>query len=347
MSAATTHESDMPEGFSPRALRRRALAVVAALTVLVLVALLTPGLGEVRDRLASASPAWLTLAVALELGSCASYVLMVRPIFCSTLPWRTTIELGLSEQAAISLVPATGASGLALGAWVLRREGLPAERIAHRSVAFFLIKSSVNFAAVVISGVAMAAGLGRAEVSPWLTAGAAGIAATVIAAVLLVPRLGPGPEPGAKAGRVRRGVHSVREALISGTGEAVTVVRSGNVAVIGGAVGYWAFDNAMLWATFHALGEAPPLLVILMGYLIGQLGGLLPLPGGVGGVDGGLIGALVVYGAPATATIAAVLAFRLILFWVPLLIGTPAFLALYRRELQPAESHAASDSSGA
>jgi len=347
VSAATTHESDMPEGFSPRALRRRALVVVAALTILVLVALLTPGLGEVRDRLAGASPAWLALAVALELGSIASYVLMVRPIFCSTLPWRTTIELGLSEQAAISLVPATGASGLALGAWILRRRGMPAERIAHRSVAFFLIKSSVNFVAVVVCGVAMAAGLGRTEVSPWLTAGAAGVAATVLAVVLLVPRLGPGPEPGANAGRIRKGVHSAREALISGTAEAVTVVRSGNVAVIGGAVGYWAFDNAVLWATFHALGAAPPLLVILMGYLVGQLGGLIPLPGGVGGVDGGLIGALLVYGAPATATVAAVLAFRLILFWVPLLIGTPAFVALYRRELQPAGSHAAADSSGA
>lgn len=336
----------MPEGFSPHALRRRALPVIAALTVLVLVALLTPGLGEVRHSLADASPAWLALAVVLELGSCASYVLMVRPIFCSTLPWRTTIELGLAEQAAISLVPASGASGLALGAWILRREGLPAEQITHRSVAFFLIKSSVNFAAVVIVGAAMAAGLGPADVSPWLTASAAGLSATVMAAVLLVPRLGSGPEPGASAGRVRQGVHSVREALISGTAEAVTVVRSGNVAVVAGAIGYWAFDNALLWATFHAVGAAPPLVVILMGYLVGQLGGLIPLPGGVGGVDGGLIGALLVYGAPATATVAAVLAYRLILFWVPLLIGTPAFLALYRRELRPAESHGPADPTG-
>ena len=56
-----------------------------------------------------------------------------------------------------------------------------------------------------------------------------------------------------------------------------------------------------------------------MGYLIGQLGGLLPLPGGVGGIDGGLIGTLIVYGAPAAATAAAVLAYRVILFWLPLL----------------------------
>jgi uncharacterized protein (TIRG00374 family) len=76
--------------------------------------------------------------------------------------------------------------------------------------------------------------------------------------------------------------------------------------------------------------------VILMGYLIGQLGGLLPLPGGVGGIDGGLIGTLIVYGAPAGATVAAVLVYRLILFWLPLIGGAIAFLAL-RRALNQAE----------
>jgi uncharacterized membrane protein YbhN (UPF0104 family) len=64
----------------------------------------------------------------------------------------------------------------------------------------------------------------------------------------------------------------------------------------------------VLWVTFHAVGADVPLSVVLMGYLIGQLGGLLPLPGGVGGIDGGLIGTLVVYGAPAAATATAVLA---------------------------------------
>jgi uncharacterized membrane protein YbhN (UPF0104 family) len=67
-----------------------------------------------------------------------------------------------------------------------------------------------------------------------------------------------------------------------------------------------------------------------MGYLIGQLGGLLPIPGGVGGIDGGLIGTLVVYGAPAGLTVAAVLAYRLILFWIPLLGGIVATVSLRR-----------------
>ena len=67
-----------------------------------------------------------------------------------------------------------------------------------------------------------------------------------------------------------------------------------------------------------------------MGYLIGQLGGLLPLPGGIGGIDGGLIGTLIVYGVPAAGTAAAVLAYRLILFWLPLIAGGQAFISLRR-----------------
>ena len=86
----------------------------------------------------------------------------------------------------------------------------------------------------------------------------------------------------------------------------------------------------MLWATFKAVGADVPITVVLMGYLIGQLGGLLPLPGGVGGIDGGLIGTLIVFGAPAAATVGAVLAYRVILFWLPLIGGAIAFASLRR-----------------
>jgi uncharacterized protein (TIRG00374 family) len=119
-----------------------------------------------------------------------------------------------------------------------------------------------------------------------------------------------------------------RAALVDGIGEARAIFRSPDPRIAIGAVGYWAFDNAVLWATFEAVGEAPSIWIILLGYLIGQLGGLLPIPGGIGGIDGGLIGTLIVYGAPAEVTAAAVLAYRLILFWVPLVIGAASFAAL-------------------
>ena len=320
---------DMPAEFQPRKLLRRTLQVIAALIVLGLVVLLAPGLGQVRHHLTEAQPAWVVLAVVLEGLSCVSYVLMFRPIFCRNMPWRTSWEIGMAELGAGSIVPASGAGGLALGAWILSEGGMPAEQIARRSVAFFLIKSSVNFVAVVVVGTAMALGVGPHK-SLLLTALPAALALAVIGVVLVVPRLGVPAEPAKDAGKVSRAWWHARKALVGGTAEAVQIVRSRNGLVIAGAIGYWAFDNAMLWATFKAFGYSPPITIILMGYLIGQLGGLLPLPGGIGGIDGGLIGTLIVYGTPAAVTAAAVIVYRVILFWLPLLAGSVAFISLRR-----------------
>jgi uncharacterized membrane protein YbhN (UPF0104 family) len=321
---------EMPSEFDPRRLVRRAAQIAAVLAIVGLVVVLAPGLGEVRDRLAGAKPEWIALAVAFEALSGISYVLMFRPIFCEHMPWRTSWEIGWSELAMGSLVPASGAGGLALGAWILHEGGMPAERIARRSVAFFLIKSSVNFVAVAVLGTALALGLFGPDLSLWLTALPAALSVLVIALVIAIPRLGPGPEPEPDAGRVRRGVAAARKALIDGTAEALEILRSRDRLVLLGAFGYWAWDNAVLWATFHAFGSAPAITVILMGYLIGQLGGLLPLPGGLGGIDGGLLGTLVVYGTPAATTAAAILAYRVILFWLPLIVGAFAFASLRR-----------------
>jgi len=320
----------MPSELAPRRLLRRTLQVVALLAVLALVVLLAPGLGEVRDKLAGADPAWIAVAIAFEFLSCVSYVVMFRPVFCRHMPWRTSWEISWSSLGMGSIVPASGAAGLALGAWILHEGGMPAERIARRSVAFFLIKSSVNFVAVAVIGTLLAIGLLGPDLSPLLTIVPAVAAIALMGAVVALPLLGPGAEPAADAGRVRRAVASARAALMRGIGEAIEILRSRDRQVIAGAVGYWAFDNAVLWATFRAFGESPAITIVLMGYLIGQLGGLLPIPGGVGGIDGGLFGTLVVYGTPAAATAAAVLAYRVILFWLPLTVGTLAFMSLRR-----------------
>jgi uncharacterized membrane protein YbhN (UPF0104 family) len=321
----------MPDEFQPARLRRRVAIVLAALAVLVLVALLAPGLGEVRSALADASPGWIVVAIAFELASSLSYVLIFRPVFCTRMPWPRSLQIGLAEVATGSIIPASGAGGLALGAWVLHRGGMATDVIARRSVAFFLIKSSVNFVAVAVIGTIWAVGLIGPDISLVGTALPAAAATLAIAAVLLVPKMGPGATPPSDAGKLRRAVSATRRSLIGGTAEAVELVRSRNLTMIAGAIGYWALDNAALWAAYEAVGHTPPLSIVLMGYLIGQMGGLLPLPGGVGGIDGGLIGVLVLYGAAVAPTVAAVLAYRLILFWVPLIMGVPAFVSLWRR----------------
>jgi uncharacterized membrane protein YbhN (UPF0104 family) len=311
----------LPRELEGPRLRRRAIQVAVLLAVVGLIAWFAPGLGEVRDRLAGADAAWLGLAVALELLSCLSYVLMFKPIFCRHMTWRSAYELGMSELAVGSIVPASGAGGLALGAWALRKGGMPANDIARRTVAFFILKSSVNFLAVVVVGLVMWLGVGP-DTSALLTLLPATLALLTLAAVPAIGLLAGSRRPR------QRWVAAATSALGEGVREAGRVLVRRDWRVIAGSIGYWAFDNAVIWACFKAFGESPAITLVLMGYLIGQLGGLLPIPGGIGGIDGGLIGALIVFGLPAAATAAAVLAYRVILFWLPLLLGGVAFAKL-------------------
>ena len=168
------------------------------------------------------------------------------------------------------------------------------------------------------------------DLSPALTILPACLAIALIGAVVLIPRIGTGRAPTEEDSKPRRLWLKSREALVTGTTESWIVLKRRDWRVLVGAIGYWAFDNAVLYATFAAFGFEPALMVVLLGYLIGQLGGLLPIPGGIGGIDGGLIGTLIVYGAPAAVTAAAVLAYRVILFWLPLLLGAVAFFQLLR-----------------
>jgi uncharacterized protein (TIRG00374 family) len=95
-------------------------------------------------------------------------------------------------------------------------------------------------------------------------------------------------------------------------------------------IAYLFFDVMIVWATFRAFGAAPPLAIVWIAYLIGELGGLIPVPGGIGGVDAGLVGTFVLYNVPITSATSAVLAYRAIALWVPALLGSAAFLALRR-----------------
>ena len=212
-----------------------------------------------RDRLQNAQPEWLVLAVALEALSCLSYLLMFKPIFCARMTWRSAYELSQSELAVGSLVPASGAGGLALGAWALRKGGMPAEDIARRTVAFFVIKSSVNFVAVAVIGIAMWLGVGP-HVSPWLTILPAVLSIITLAGVALIPLLAGRRPPRAGASKPtgwRRFPAAAAAALGDGTREVGTVLARRDWRVIVGSIGYWAFDNAVLWACFKAFGYSP------------------------------------------------------------------------------------------
>jgi uncharacterized membrane protein YbhN (UPF0104 family) len=232
----------------------------------------------------------------------------------------------MAVQGTNVLLPTGGASGLALGAWALHRTGMPADRLAARTVAFFVLTSSVNFVTAIIAGTALAVGLLPGDVSLAMALVPVALATATIAAVLALPRLLPAAQ--GRSGRAGRTLESAQAALGNGIGEARALVRSGDVAVVAGAVGYMAFDVAALAAAFAATGTVPPVGVLLLAYVIGQLGGLVPMPGGVGGADGGLIAVLALYGTPLGAAAAAVLAYRVFQLCLPAVLGSVAVLRL-------------------
>jgi uncharacterized membrane protein YbhN (UPF0104 family) len=324
----------IPEEFTAPRLKRALLILVAIVAVLAAAILLLPGLDSLRDRFHGAQPGWLALAAALEVASCASYVMVFRGVFCDRMSWRTSTEIGLGELAANSLFSIGGAGGLALGAWILRRGGLPRAYIAHRTVAFFLITSLANVTFLALGGIGLATGLLPGEHNLLL-----GLLPAIGAILIIVLALGAGQAAGALQRRsMRAKLVAAAGAVGDGVGEALRLLKTGDPMIYLGAAGYMLFDVAMLGVCFTAFGhDVPPAGVLLVAYIVGQLGGLIPIPGGIGGVDGGLIGTLVLYGVDPGDAAVAVIAYRGLLLTIPALLGIPA-LAVLRKRLQ-SEAH--------
>lgn len=312
-------------------LRRHVLTLIAVVAAAVAVITLVPGLASLRSRFAHGNAAWLSVGATLKLLSGLSYVAAFRGIFCRGMSWRLSSQIGLSELGANAVLPTGGAGGLALGAWALHRAGMDGGRIARRSVAFFFLTSLPNVLGVVIIGLGLATGVFTSRAS---------LASTLVPAALAAGAIAITISGGRWAGAVerRRRQHvghathltTTLRAVSGGVQEGLSLLRRGDPWLLAGLTGYLVFDVMILWATFHAFGSVPPLAIIWLGYLLGELGGLVPLPGGIGGVDVGLVGMLVLYHVPVSAATAAVLAYRGLALLVPSVVGGGAFLLLRR-----------------
>jgi uncharacterized membrane protein YbhN (UPF0104 family) len=332
-------DSSMPDELSPRRVGRRLLELAAVGVVVAVTVLTGPGLGTLRSRLAQASPGWLFAGAGLEVLSALCYVVIFRAVFCPHMSWRLSYQIGMSEQGANSVLSVSGAGGLALGAWALHRVGMSSEQIGRKSVAFFFLTSLANVVGVIAFAALYVYAGGPLGHDPNATLtdgfGAAALAATLL--VLALPwwlgGVSPPPTTPPKAGRVAAVWSFARHSLGQGVRGSVLLLRRRTPGVLLGSFGTMAFDLAVLGVCFRAFGYSPPVGVLALGYLIGQLGGNIPVPGGIGGVDLGLIGTFALYHQPLAATTAAVLFYHAIALWVPGLLGSVAFVQL-RRTLQ-------------
>jgi uncharacterized membrane protein YbhN (UPF0104 family) len=299
----------------------------------VVVVTLVPGLGELRNRFAHAQPAWIAIACAFEVLSVLAYVPAFRAVFCKRMSWGTSYKIAVAEEGAGALFPLGGVGSVALGVWALRRGGMPGEEIARKTVAFFLLTSAVPVAMLLVLGVGLATGVFPGGGGLLLTVLPAAVAAGAIAATLAMRRLAQGAE--ALVRRRGQGSRWARlapalSAASDGITEALHQLRQADPLLLVGLVGYLVFDILAFWASFRALGASPELALIGMAYVIGQLGNWIPVPGGIGGTELGLVGALVLYGIPALAATAAVLLYRVIELWIPAVFGIAAFVQLRR-----------------
>jgi uncharacterized membrane protein YbhN (UPF0104 family) len=302
-------------GLRRQAMTQRRVGTAALLAVLVAALVLTvPSLRDVVARIGDMAPGWVAAAVALELGSCLAFVAVFRYFFDRVEP-RVARRVAWTELASGVLLPGGGVSSLAAGGWLMRLTGEPTRRIVRRSSALFFLTSAVNVAALAAAGALLATGISAGPHDP-VRAGvpiAVGLGAIALALVAARVRRGSG-----WLGDLTAGIREARAAL----------ARPG--WRVAGAVGYLGFDIAVLWATLRALGYGPAIGALVAAYLVGYLANWLPIPGGLGVLDGGLAGALVLYGMPPATAAAAVLVYHAIALWIPAAGGLVAYARLRR-----------------
>jgi putative heme transporter len=331
---------------------RRKLATGAVLVVLIVVAIyvLLPnliGAEEAVDKLDDGVWYWIVAAVGFNVLAFVAYVALFRGVLGGThddelhrrLDATASYQITMAGLAATRIFSAGGIGGLVLTYWALRKAGMPRRRSACRMVAFLVLTYSVYLLALIVFGILLRTHVlpGPAPVGGTIVPAA--IAAGVMGVFLLIALIPQDFERRIQqfAGGYRRVRYLQRLAkgpatLATGTRTALAYLRNprrGALAV-GGAVGFWAANIAVLWASFEAFGGDVPFGVLVQGFFVGMAANLIPSPaGGVGSVDAGMIFAFdVLFGVPSGVVFPAVLTYRVIAFWLPIPPGVVAFFQL-------------------
>ena len=345
MAVAVPSSSSLPveDGFSLGSFSARRTLVLAGAGVLLVgsVVLLAPAfadLPEMWDRLASGDLRWLTLALVFEILSFLGHIVLFSAVAKdggSRIGLWASTQINLAGHAATRLFASAGAGGIALTAWAMRRSGMERAEVASRMVTFIVLLYGVYMAGLVVGGLGLYSGVLPGGGPFAITVVPALFGAAVIGVALAAQLVRPGTS------RVRR----VLAPVAQGVRDARRLLWTGNAGVIG-ALMWWGFDIAVLWASFEAFGDAPSFAVIAVAFLVGMLANTLPLPGGVGGVDGGMVGALIVFGVEPELALIAVLAYRGFAFWLPIPVGALAYVGLRRTVARWEREDAEADTAG-
>jgi uncharacterized membrane protein YbhN (UPF0104 family) len=298
--------------------------VVLFAAVVLLLGSLVPG---AQTRLANAHTGWLVFAVVLELGACAGYAALFHAVFArapQAISGRRSTQIALAELGGFAIVPA-GLGGPAARIWGLRRAGMSWRTLGVRTVAHAPIFNAPYILAALVLGIGVVAGAGPGHAPLAVALAPAGL---VVGAALVLAALA-GAARSRRLDRPTGWRHTLREVLRvapDGIRDVPTIARDPRALL--GALGFWAGDCAVLWAAFNAVGAVPPLGVVVLGYMLGQLGNALPLPGGVGGVEPVMLGVLTASGVDQATGAAAIVCYRAIALGVQSALGAVALAML-------------------
>ena len=330
---------------------RRKLLSGAVLVLLLVVAIyvLFPkvlGLDEAVAKLDDGTWYWVLVAIGFNVLAFAAYVALFRGVLGGLrddevrrrLDMRASYQITMAGLAATRIFSAAGAGGIALTYWALRRAGMPRRRSACRMVAFIVLTYSVYTLALVLFGVLLRTGVLPGSAPFGGTVVPAGVAAGLMAVFLLIALIPEDVERRLESftGGYRRRRFLARIAkgpatVASGVRTALAYVRhpKRGALAVAGAIGFWAANIGILWASFEAFGGDVPLAVLVQGFFVGMAANLIPSPlGGVGSVDAGMIAAFVLFDIPTSVVFPAVLLYRVIAFWLPIPPGIVAYFQL-------------------
>jgi uncharacterized membrane protein YbhN (UPF0104 family) len=321
---------DEPGDRAARGPRVRSLVLQSVLLVALLGAVaflivgLVPGSGE---RLRNAAAGWVAVGCVLEVIACTAYAWLFQAVF-SYGAYTTTFvrsgQIAVGELGAFAVVP-TGIGGPVLRVWALMRGGMPFRDVAVRTVIHVPFFNYPYVLAALVLGMAVVLGVGPGH-APVAVALAplglvVGYVALGVAALRYVRR-----HPAEPRARWRKMVREVVRVLPDGLAEVPSRVRKPGALL--GATGFWVGDCAVLVSAFHAAGGSAPIEVIVLAYMLGQLGNAVPLPGGVGGVEPLMLSVLTASGVDSALGAAAIVLYRFISLGTQATLGAVAVATL-------------------
>ena len=327
--------------------RVRAYVLVAIVVAFALhfVAPELAGFGRTAERLRDADPWWLALAAAATVGYLASYIVTFRGATAhlegvppGRMRWRAAYDIVMAGQAASTIITAAGAGGIALMVWAIHQAGA-STREAGRAVASFMVfHYAVFLVAVAVGGIGLYAGIipGDAPLAITLLPGVISALLCVLALVIaaiperIEARLDRLADKETRLAKVLVALLGLPASLSGGMRMAWDILRGprGTVMAVA-ALTVWITQIVILWSCLRAFGQDAAVGPVAMAFFVGTAANLLPLlPGGVGSVEAGLIGALVAFDTPLSAATLGVLSYRLISYWIPTIPEALAYFGL-------------------